>query len=245
MSSTSTSSVTERPLLCTPDVAQRIWEGLQWQDRRPVLRYGADASTQQPARLFWNPVGVAGKHGWCDEHGNHYTCPFGEEGDVLYVREAWQAFGHNGKWWHETEGTLADKAALNWDVFYRGEEATAAPPVSPPSNPADVDRGDGLVVPRWLPSIHMPKWASRMRLRVKRVWVERVQEISVEGILAEGCRPFHRLFDFTARAWFQKLWDDLYGNWDDNPWVWCCEFEPPCPADIPPSIPADVDRGKG
>lgn len=76
---------------------------------------------------------------------------------------------------------------------------------------------------RWRPSIHMPKKAARLFLRVTGVRVERLQEIDDAGVVAEG---------LEIGCYFDELWNrtikkrDLpaYG-WDANPWVWVIEFE--------------------
>lgn len=83
---------------------------------------------------------------------------------------------------------------------------------------------------RWRPSIHMPREAARIFLRVTGVRVERLQEISGEDIRAEGVLGTH--FKAPTRGAFVDVWDrtvkpaDLpaYG-WDANPWVWVIEFE--------------------
>jgi len=92
----------------------------------------------------------------------------------------------------------------------------------------------GEIVP-WTPSIHMPRWASRIQLRITDVRVERVQDISIDDIEAEGIT--HPLDGPHANQYwreemgndFAKLWDSInakrgYG-WDSNPWVWVIEFE--------------------
>ena len=88
----------------------------------------------------------------------------------------------------------------------------------------------------WHPSIHMPKEAARIWLRVTDVRVERLQEINGHGILQEGIDvgiyPDARCFDAVQEQAFQALWDStvkksdmsLYG-WEANPWVWVIEFE--------------------
>ena len=94
---------------------------------------------------------------------------------------------------------------------------------------------------RWHPSIHMPKQAARIFLRVKDVRVERLQEITLDDVHAEGIdASFTRavgaerpsgVIDFSAER-FETLWDstikpadrDRYG-WDADPWVWVIEFE--------------------
>lgn len=79
----------------------------------------------------------------------------------------------------------------------------------------------------WHPSIHMPKEAARIWLKVTNVRTERLQDITEDGAKAEGC------FDYTSTALgFPDVWDstikksdlDRYG-WDANPWVWVIEFE--------------------
>jgi len=71
------------------------------------------------------------------------------------------------------------------------------------------------------PSIHMPRWASRINLLVKRVWVERVQDISERDATAEGIG--HPLTRDCKTPAFLRLWESIYGP--GNPWVWCCEYE--------------------
>ena len=93
---------------------------------------------------------------------------------------------------------------------------------------------------KWKPSIHMPKEAARIFLKVTDVRVERLQDISEEDARAEGCITFNYNsgdgkfedvleFDLTARDTFCELWQRLnlkrgYG-WETNPWVWAIEFE--------------------
>ena len=92
----------------------------------------------------------------------------------------------------------------------------------------------------WRPSIHMPRWASRLTLEVANVRVERVQDISYSGITREGVIPELRpgldvsidgeLSDMglsAVRDQFKRLWDDTNGKgaWDRNDWVWVVEFK--------------------
>lgn len=76
---------------------------------------------------------------------------------------------------------------------------------------------------KWRPSIHMPKAAARIWLKVTDVRVERLQDIDDDGVVAEGLQigdPFEELWDSTVK----KADRNLYG-WDANPWVWVIEFE--------------------
>ena len=90
---------------------------------------------------------------------------------------------------------------------------------------------------RWHPSIHMPREAARIFLRVKDVRVERLQEITPEQIDAEGCKEFGFSVETgelmpSSPCYFSIVWNNtikkadraLYG-WDANPWVWVIEFE--------------------
>lgn len=105
---------------------------------------------------------------------------------------------------------------------------------------AAVYRADniGYPVERWRPSIHMPKWASRITLEVTGVRVERVQRISEADAVAEGVDPwpFNPLQPMTTgelgadspyRGGFAVKWDEINedrGTWYSNPWVWVVEF---------------------
>lgn len=77
--------------------------------------------------------------------------------------------------------------------------------------------------PKWRPSIHMPKEAARLFLRVKEVSVERLREISALSAMDEGVtdwNDFVRLWNTTIKS--ADL--PLYG-WEANPWVWVISFE--------------------
>lgn len=80
----------------------------------------------------------------------------------------------------------------------------------------------------WRPSIHMPRWASRLTLIFEGVKVERLQDISEEDALAEGCpaQTPEELAGMEARGWYRDLWDSLHGAgaWDANPWVVALTF---------------------
>lgn len=106
-------------------------------------------------------------------------------------------------------------------------------------------KADGETLPgvKWRPSIHMPKEAARIFLRVTDVRVERLQDIDNAGALAEGCdgrgespqdgglSDWQKNYDFSVER-FSVVWNStikpadraLYG-WGANPWVWCYEFE--------------------
>lgn len=83
---------------------------------------------------------------------------------------------------------------------------------------------------KWKPSIHMPKEACRLFLRVKEIKVERLQDISEGDAMAEGINPYTHNGDANGInnvAIFRDLWISIHGqeSWDLNPWVWTVEFE--------------------
>lgn len=90
---------------------------------------------------------------------------------------------------------------------------------------------------KWVPSIHMPRWASRINLLITGVRVERLRDISQEDAQAEGMeltgwRPTYSDPDSggeyeTPYDNFAELWISIYGeeSWQANPWVWVIEFE--------------------
>ena len=89
---------------------------------------------------------------------------------------------------------------------------------------------------RWRPSIHMPRWASRINLLITGVRVERLNDISQEDAKSEGC-CYGRgggVPDLAVSPadHFPTLWESIYGikSWAANPWVWVIEFERVAPA---------------
>lgn len=115
-------------------------------------------------------------------------------------------------------------------------------PVLPDTVHYRADYGDTDKTFIYKPSIHMPRWASRILLEVTNVRIERLQSISEEDAVAEGIETIgmghyknylHPCDDekgggwLTARASFYSLWESINGegSWDANPWVWVVEFQ--------------------
>ena len=170
-------------------------------------------------------------------------CPFGQPGDTLWVRETLQHCGGRTVWHDRGAGNL-DEDRTYICVYYPADYPDGTNALE-----AEVRtiRGIHNSIYRGLhnqkvPAIHMPRWASRIDLLVKRVWVERVQDISKEDAKAEGAPMqggrviWHSELDnegcwsFDPRVWFADLWNSIYGkkpdcSWADNPWVWAVEFE--------------------
>lgn len=169
------------------------------------------------------------------KRGDRYvSCPYGAPGDRLWVREAhildppidgtWPSVGDS----YGSVENIPERFRSPKFVLYRAT--------------VDQDLGwsDGAVNRRrWSPSIHMPRWASRITLEVTDVRVQRLQEISEEDAEAEGIFPYEPGPEymggpsyFTAGpAWFcigfSHLWDSINGKrapWASNPWVWAVSF---------------------
>ncbi|HGD3530331.1 TPA: hypothetical protein ACI4FL_000058 [Enterobacter roggenkampii] len=82
---------------------------------------------------------------------------------------------------------------------------------------------------KWTPSIHMPRWASRLTLEITGVRVERLRDLSEDDAKSEGITPPSGgvLPGWEYRINFRDLWMSIYGadNWEANPWVWVIEFK--------------------
>ena len=161
--------------------------------------------------------------------GNFENCPYGQPGDRLWVREAWNVGADKHNFYIEYR-------ADNHIIPRRLDRAKLSP-----MDDAVLEKWqDKLAV--WNPSIFMPRWASRITLEVVSVRVERLQEISYEDACAEGCELANIRFepDSNGETWeqtarrlrwpqrsFCQLWNSIKGagSWDANPWVWCVEFK--------------------
>lgn len=144
-------------------------------------------------------------------HGNDRLCPYTppyQSGDILYVRETW----------HKYTKRVGNGESCHLAEFY-GYKASIA-------NSEDANEP-------WKPSIHMPKEAARIWLKVTDVKVERLQDITEAGAINEGCiDDIEYAKGKSARNHFVDMWNrtikksdiDVYG-WDANPLVWVVEFE--------------------
>ena len=135
-----------------------------------------------------------------------YVCPYGAPGERLWVRETWQ---------HESPH-CDDHACGNPDhAWFKATE------VAPDTFPS------------WRPSIHMPRWASRLLLEVTEVRVERLRDCTEVDCQAEGCLGGHDAirgyaFSATPREHFRHVWNSINGKkhpWESNPWVWVVGFK--------------------
>lgn len=211
-------AVKERPILFSEPMVRAIIAGQKTQTRR-VVKAGLQPD-EWLDRCQYNAKGWAVNNDeGCDcKHG--VSCPYGEIGDRLWVREAWSIVPH------VTEDGPKNKAkgdgtGVTWRAAWDG-------------NPSGF---------KWKPSIHMPRWASRINLEIVGVDVERLKDIKDLDAIAEGILQTSDE-SVTDRTWldysglgvswtkfpihsYRTLWESINGSgsWDSNPWVWVIVFK--------------------
>jgi hypothetical protein len=142
-------------------------------------------------------------------------CPYGHPSDRLWVRETHAPQADCwGSWERWLCGAGGEAPILHYAADFK---------------PFQNDNGFVIRKPfieKWRPSIHMPRWASRIDLEITGVRVERLQDISRGDAMDEGC-PFPNMaHGDDPRQWYAQLWDTINGpgGWAVNPWVWVIEF---------------------
>ncbi len=240
----------ERPILFSAPMVRAILDGSKTQTRRickPAEAHALSyvAGIQDPSYIGQRPLEITSFSWFGDEEGDvQFRCPYGKPGDRLWVRETWSldmlgAYG-TSKGYDST-----------YEVAYRADDAEREIRVLPGEPDPyvkmyDSQRGD------WRPSIHLPRWASRIQLEITGVRVERLMNLSEVDALAEGITAVRtpawdavhfpewlRQFDDACAAGekppigplpsqaFGKLWEEINGSgsWAKNPWVWVAEFK--------------------
>ena len=200
---------TEKPILFQPELAKAILEGRKTQTRRvidrllgfgPITEFDASPTTGyccdfRDKRMLWNSLTAKELLA---------ACPYGQVGGGLWVRERWMPVCRVGP-------------PIYDGILYGDGEMRE---VRHETSVWKMDR-----VGKWRPSIHMPRWVSRLSLVIKVVKVERLQDISEEDAIAEGIEPLQG----GARVAFKNLWESINTKpgrrWEDDPFVWALEFE--------------------
>lgn len=196
----------ERPILFSAPMVRAILAGAKTQTRRHLyvvskLTDRAVMDTRYPpdyGKGEWPNVPPG--HAWTLSRWRHL-----QPGDRLWVREAWREWS-DAAWHYAADGLvlpkqrdrelaecLAQRAPFTWESY------------------------------TWRPSIHMPRWASRITLEVTGVRVERLQDISTADCWAEGLSASP---DVDPVHEYRDLWEAINGpgSWDANPWVWAISF---------------------
>lgn len=240
----------ERGMIFNSEMVRAILDGRKTQTRR-IMKVQPE-SNQLGLLLITDSTKHSdiGKYHWAESNatGNHvrsklFSSPFGAVGERIWVRETWATLGNE------------DGCYVDWeDNLCKGDERSAARIYRASCEQRPGDYGlrsipdDAYWKPHtkehkfegaWRPSIHMPRWASRILLEITDVRVERLNAISEEDARAEGiidggclncgepepCGCANPEPDATDA--FAYLWQSIYGqdNWNANPWVWVIEFK--------------------
>lgn len=207
-----------RPILFTAPMVRALLDGTKTQTRRLIKRptdhfHASCVTPKWQDNRFW----------WFDDRGQLWRelkCPYGQPGDLLWVRET----------------CVYDWAGATPRWRYRADEASVIAKF-PIERPQPYRWPRGVV-----PSIHMPKTASRLTLRLTEIRAQRLQDIGEADAIAEGVTKVRdhcyviRGFDYdeaglchsSAITPYAKLWDSINAadgiRWEDNPWVWALTF---------------------
>jgi hypothetical protein len=212
----------EHPILFSGEMVRMILIGIKTKTRRVI-----EPQPNINPSAGWRYDGVDEEEGghWIEflsPDGRRQTeeymriadkCPFGEKGDRLWVRETWA----------EVPETAY---RMSTDIYQQ-------------TNPHDKNfvavykEGWTRCAPYWKPSIHMPRWASRITLEITDVRVEWLRNISLEDKIAEGFCDCARSYpcdvlDKCDEHCFMRTWDTLDAKkgfgWGTNPYVWVISF---------------------
>lgn len=216
--------ITERGMIFNGEMVRALLDGRKTQTRRIVK--GTDSAVKFCKEWNINGEEVFVVLGEKDHTGMNpvlgaISCPFGAVGNRIWVREAFRVHSR-----------ATDVATLVYKASERNSwtEQTHRVPVAVCNKPATPEK--------WTPSLHMPRWASRILLEITDVRVERLNAINEHDALAEGVaklrggfwkhyQPGWTQHQLSARGSFVTLWKSIYGDesWNSNPWVWVIKFK--------------------
>ena len=230
----------ERGMIFNGEMVRALLDGRKTQTRRPIkwkqTRFTEIGEREDGSKWPWSEDAEHVCDFW-------HPCPFGAVGDRIWVRETWGVVSHeldeNGRiqpWTPDRPATAIHEMPFG-NGYYSGHAIYAAD--------GDFTWGDddGYEDGRscWKPSIHMPRWASRITLEITNVGVQRLQSISPNDAAREGLVKLPATGRYCinqgdqyfggasqdAREVFSWLWESIYGadSWKTNPWVWVIEFK--------------------
>ena len=215
----------ERGMIFNGPMVKAILSGQKTQTRR-IVKCGFQEIAGRDDGSLWP---------WREdcEHAEDYwyPCPFGDVGDRIWVRETWAALGNEDGCSIDWNENLVKEGGAAGARIYRacceqkeGDYGLWSIPDDAEWKPhTDNMKYEGT----WVPSIHMPRWASRILLEITNVRVERLNDISEEDAKAEGAPTECCVIGDKHFLGFRSLWKSIYGyeNWQANPWVWVIEFK--------------------
>lgn len=202
----------EKPILFSGEMVNAILDGRKTQTRRVIKQL---AYAHGPIRDHWRGVSDPSRWVFRDRISSpiELKIPY-LPGDKLYVKETWGGVFSNGAnivlQWREVDRRYRTQERC-YGLFYRATD------------------DDPDYTGCWVSPYFIPKWASRIKLEVTAVRVERVQDITDQDCYAEGA---YELTWATAPGWprreFARLWDKINGRkhpWSNNDWVWVYTFK--------------------
>jgi hypothetical protein len=231
MKTATKTEVKEGPILFSAPMIKAILEGKKTQTRRIVkpqpndVGYGNKCEVHPYCTGTKWPLAYYERRNGLWNSSQPLKCPYGKVGDRLWVRESFAdvtaAFDDADEMRHVA--FRADNSV--WDCYgqmlYLEQLGQS-----------------GIYVDKWKPSIHMPRFASRITLEITNIRVERVQDISADDAQAEGmtcpeCKGigsedcYCNASDWVEKEEFQRLWKEINGpdSWQSNPFVWVIEFK--------------------
>lgn len=216
----------ERGIIFNAEMVRAVLEGRKTQTRRAIKHQPfIDGDFWKMDHAGWGRGLQLAAHGAKAELYLANHCPFGAVGDRLWVRESYRM-----------------PESLDHYSPQQVAEMALGSGYSKPWAPIQLE-ADGIRTGKWSgfntppmttepgklrPSIHMPRWASRITLEITAVRVERLYAITLGDICKEfGCGIYDfRPATYGFQAW-EELWKSIYGeeSWQANPWVWVIEFK--------------------
>jgi hypothetical protein len=248
--------VSERPILFSAPMVQALLAGRKTQTRRTMkiqppasgyqlARCESSTAKRDEGRLHWIKTS---EDGYRVEDGKqpYFDCPYGKPGDRLWVKEGFVIQ-------HDVEGeelpfsdgrpvlspTEEDAQYVNWS--WQQPHYRATDPMPELVCCKKSHRNCDVCINPWITPLFMPRWASRITLEITEVRVQRLQEISEEDAIAEGCTD-GGCNNCGNSSWpnpcgcaspeplyvdaYAHLWESINGagSWNLNPWVWCVSF---------------------
>jgi hypothetical protein len=213
----------ERPILMNGEMVRAVLDGRKTVTRRPVDPQPLGGCLLHGPNIYGNWEPMTGRTDVDEDAGaaagqDEWSCPFGTVGDRLWVRETWKTC------------RMPAGYSAGYGVAFQQDDKRV--PV-PSHIPVEYGAPWNIDAP-WRPSIHMPRWASRITLEITGVRVERAQEIKEESAKAEGVKSCtvggtsEAGTPFGFVTGFAVVWDGIYAErglgWNVNPWVWCVAF---------------------
>lgn len=232
----------ERGMIFNSEMVRAILDGRKTQTRRIMKVQPKPCNHANWPDDSPDPQWKSYPGGWCcavcangttidhRHHAKGITCPYGTVGDRIWVRETFQGPLFD---YEQMESYLEDSSKFENPEFC--QYAADGKP-APEYYDADDNLRHG-----WRPSIHMPRWASRILLEITNIGIQRIHSISQNDAAREGLMrlpvtgrycinqgdQYFGGASHDAREVFSWMWQSIYGeeSWNANPWVWVIEFK--------------------